>query len=130
MEKFSDVDCIDEEESSINKLCGNRLLASAFLELKRLGKAGIVSADESHTDPQDSLAEIQVAKFTNTEKPKIRLEEEEDKNEAANKDQPPQKKVQYVKSWRYKDIQDTNGLSEWELPGATRDIYDSPTALF
>ena len=63
-------------------------------------------------------------------KPKLRLEEEEDKNEAVNKDQPPQKKVQYVKSWRYKDIQDTNGLSGQQLPGATRDIYDFPTALF
>ena len=50
----------DKKESSIDNLSGNQLLACAVLEIKRIGKAGIVSVEEPHTGPQNSSAEIQV----------------------------------------------------------------------
>ena len=40
---ISDVDSADEEEWSIDNVSVNRLLASAVLETKRIGKAGIIS---------------------------------------------------------------------------------------
>lgn len=88
---ISDIDPSDEDESSIDKLSGNQLLASANLEIKRIGKAEIVSVEEAHTNTQDSLVEIKVASSTstNTQKQKMRFEEEENKNKTANKEQPP-----------------------------------------
>ena len=89
---ISDIDPFDEDEPSIDKLSGNQLLASAILEIKRIGKAEIVSVEETHTDTQDSLVEIKVASSTstNTQKPKMRFEEEGNKNKTANKEQPPE----------------------------------------
>ena len=40
---ISDVDSADEEEWNIDNVSVNRLLASAVLETKRIGKAGIIS---------------------------------------------------------------------------------------
>ena len=78
---ISDIDPSDEDEPSIDKLSENQLLASAILEIKRIGKAEIVSVEETHTDTQDSLIEIKVASSTstNTQKPKMRFEEEGNK---------------------------------------------------
>ena len=60
----------------------------------------------------------------------MRLEEEGGKKKPAKKRATTKKKVKYVNTWRHKDIQDNYGLSEWELPVAARDMYDSPTTLF
>lgn len=40
---ISDLDSADEEEWSIDNVSVNRLLASAVLETKRIGKVGIIS---------------------------------------------------------------------------------------
>ena len=60
----------------------------------------------------------------------MKLKEQGGKNEAANKEQPPKKKLEHIYSQRHKDIQYNNGINWWELPETARDVHDSPATLF